>query len=56
MNRRIMKKGYKVAGYLYNRIEHEVILGKGIDADAGIDADDFWQSMANVFDELTPKN
>jgi malate synthase len=45
-----MKKGYKVAGYLYNRIEHEVILGKGIDAD------DFWQSMANVFDELTPKN
>jgi malate synthase len=45
-----MKHGYKVAESLYNRIGHEVIPG------TGIDADNFWSSMANVFDEFTPKN
>jgi len=50
MNERVIKHGYKVAESLYNLVEHEVLPG------TGIDADDFWQSMANIFDEFTPKN
>ncbi len=50
MNKREIKHGYKVAESLYNLVEHEVLPG------TGIDAEDFWQSMANIFDEFTPKN
>lgn len=50
MNKRVIKHGYKVAESLYNLVEHEVLPG------TGIDAEDFWQSMANIFDEFTPKN
>ncbi|WNC72691.1 malate synthase G [Thalassotalea psychrophila] len=50
MNKRVMKHGYKVAESLYNLVEHEVLPGTGIDADG------FWQAMANIFDEFTPKN
>jgi len=44
MKTRVIKHGYKVAECLYNFIEHEVLPG------TGIDAEDFWQSMANIFD------
>ncbi len=50
MNKRIIKHGYKIAESLYNFIEDEVIAG------TGIDAEDFWQSVANIFDEFSPKN
>jgi len=50
MNKRVIKHGYKVAESLYNLVEHEVLPGTGIDAEG------FWQSMANIFDEFTPKN
>lgn len=50
MNKRVIKHGYKVAESLYNLVEHEVLPGIGIDAEG------FWQSMANIFDEFTPKN
>jgi malate synthase len=50
MNKRVIKHGYKVAESLYNLVEHEVLPG------TGVDAEDFWQSMANIFDEFTPKN
>jgi len=50
MNKRVIKHGYKVAESLYNLVEHEVLPGTGIDAES------FWQSLANVFDEFTPKN
>jgi len=50
MNECVIKHGYKVAESLYNLVEHEILPG------TGIDADDFWESLANVFDEFTPKN
>lgn len=50
MNERVIKHGYKVAESLYNLVEHEILPG------TGIDAEDFWQSFAKVFDEFTPKN
>ena len=50
MNKRVIKHGYKVAESLYNLVEHEVLPGTGIDAEG------FWQSMANVLDEFMPKN
>jgi len=50
MNKRVIKHGYKVAETLYHFIEHEVLPG------TGIDANNFWQSMANIFEEFTPKN
>ena len=50
MNKRVIKHGYKVAESLYNLVEHEVLPGTGIDAEG------FWQSMANILDEFTPKN
>ncbi len=50
MNKRVMKHGYKVAESLYNFVEHEVLPG------TGIDAEDFWLAMANLFNEFTPKN
>jgi len=50
MNTRVIKHGYKVAESLYNLVAHEVLPG------TGIDAEDFWLSMANIFDEFTPKN
>ncbi len=50
MNKRVIKHGYKVAESLYNLVEHEVLPG------TGIDAEDFWQSMAKIFDEFIPKN
>ncbi len=50
MNKRVIKHGYKVAESLYNLVEHEVLPG------TGIDAEDFWQSLAKVFDEFIPKN
>jgi len=50
MNTRVIKHGYKVAECLYNFVEHEVLPGTGIDAEG------FWQSMANILDEFTPKN
>jgi malate synthase len=50
MNECVIKHGYKVAESLYNLVEHEILPG------TGIDAEDFWQSLANVFDEFTPKN
>jgi len=50
MNKRVIEHGYKVAECLYNFIEHEVLPGTGIDAEG------FWQSLANIFDEFTPKN
>jgi len=50
MNKRVIKHGYKVAESLYNLVEHEVLPG------TGIDAEDFWQSLADIFDEFTPKN
>lgn len=50
MNRRVIKHGYKVAESLYNLVEHEVLPGTGIDAES------FWQSMADILDEFTPRN
>lgn len=50
MNTRVIKHGYKVAESLYNLVEHDVLPG------TGIDSEDFWQSLANIFDEFTPKN
>jgi len=50
MNKRVIKHGYKVAESLYNLVEHEVLPGTGIDAEG------FWQSMANILDEFMPKN
>ncbi|WNC68295.1 malate synthase G [Thalassotalea nanhaiensis] len=50
MNKRVIKHGYKVAESLYNLVEHEVLPG------TGLDAEDFWQTLAYVFDEFTPKN
>ena len=50
MKTRVIKHGYKVAECLYNFVEHEVLPGTGIDAEG------FWQSLANIFDEFTPKN
>ncbi|QFU22714.1 malate synthase G [Shewanella eurypsychrophilus] len=50
MNKRVMKHGYKVAESLYNFVEHEVLPG------TGIDAENFWQSLADIFTEFTPKN
>lgn len=50
MNKRVMKHGYKVAESLYNFVEHEVLPGTGIDAEI------FWQSLADIFNEFTPKN
>ncbi|KGJ97984.1 malate synthase G [Thalassotalea sp. ND16A] len=50
MNKRVIKHGYKVAESLYNLVNHEVIPG------TGIDVEDFWQSMADIFDQFIPKN
>ncbi|OUS28082.1 malate synthase G [Thalassotalea sp. 42_200_T64] len=50
MNKRVIKHGYKVAESLYNLVNHEVIPG------TGIDVEDFWQSMADIFDEFIPGN
>ena len=50
MNEYVIKHGYKVAKPLYNLVEHEILPGTGIDAEI------FWQSLANIFDEFTPKN
>jgi len=50
MNKRVIKHGYKVAESLYNLIENEVLPGTGISGES------FWQSMANIFDEFSPKN
>jgi len=50
MDKRVMKHGYKVAETLYNFVEHEVLPG------TGIDAENFWQSLADIFDEFTPLN
>ena len=50
MNKRVIKHGYKVAESLYNLVENEVL------PDSGINAEHFWQSMADIFDEFMPKN
>ena len=50
MNEYVIKHGYKVAKSLYNLVEHEILPG------TGIDAENFWQSLGNIFDEFTPKN
>jgi len=50
MNKRVNKHGYKIAEPLYNLIVQEVLPG------IGIDADDFWLSMAKIFNEFTPRN
>jgi len=50
MNKCVIKHGYKVAESLYNLVEREILPGTGIDAEG------FWQSLANIFDEFTPKN
>jgi malate synthase len=50
MNKRVIKHGYKVAESLYNLVENEVL------PDSGINAEHFWQSMADIFDDFMPKN
>lgn len=50
MNKRVIKHGYKIAESLFNLVEHEVLPGTGIEAES------FWQSMADIFDEFTPIN
>ena len=50
MNKRVTRHGYQVAEPLYNLVEHEVLPG------TGIDAQDFWRSMADILDEFSPKN
>ena len=50
MNKRVIKHGYKVAESLYNLVEHEVLPG------SGIDSEDFWLSMSQIFDEFIPQN
>lgn len=50
MHKRVIKNGYKVAECLYNFVEHEVLPGTGVDAEG------FWLSMANLFNEFTPIN
>jgi malate synthase len=50
MNEYVIKNGYKVAKSLYNLVEHEILPG------TGIAAENFWQSLTNIFDEFTPKN
>ncbi len=50
MKKYVIKHGYKVAESLYNLVDREIL--PGLD----IDAEDFWQSLANIFDEFTPKN
>jgi malate synthase len=50
MNNRITKHGYKVAESLYQLVEQDVLPG------TGIDAEDFWLSLANIFNEFIPRN
>jgi malate synthase len=50
MKQKKIKHGYKVAGCLYNLVNHEVLPG------LNIHANDFWDSVAEVLAEFTPRN
>ena len=50
MKQKTIKHGYKVAGCLYNLVNHEVLPG------LNIHANDFWDSVAEVLAEFTPRN
>jgi len=50
MSKRIVKHGYQIAESLYNFVEQEVL------PDTGINAADFWLSMAGILNEFTPQN
>ncbi|HBY88659.1 MAG TPA: malate synthase G, partial [Colwellia sp.] len=50
MKQKTIKHGYKVAGCLYNLVNHEVLPG------LNIHANDFWDSVAEILAEFTPRN
>jgi malate synthase len=50
MKQKTIKHGYKVSGCLYNLVNHEVLPG------LNIHANDFWDSVAEVLAEFTPRN
>ncbi|KGJ90909.1 malate synthase G [Colwellia psychrerythraea] len=50
MKQKTIKHGYKVAGCLYNLVNHEVLPG------LTINAEHFWDSVAEVLAEFTPRN
>ncbi len=50
MNKRINEHGYKIADCLYNLVNHEVLPG------LRVNQQDFWQDVANVFNEFMPRN
>jgi len=50
MKQKTIKHGYKVAGCLYNLVNHEVLPG------LNMNADHFWDSVAEVLAEFTPRN
>jgi malate synthase len=50
MNKRINEHGYKIADCLYNLVNHEVLPG------LQVNQQDFWQDVANVFNEFMPRN
>ena len=50
MKQKTIKHGYKVAGCLVNLVNHDVLPG------LNITADHFWDSVAEVLAEFTPRN
>ncbi len=50
MKQKSIKHGYKVAGCLVNLIENEVLPG------LSMNNDHFWDSVADVLAEFTPRN
>jgi malate synthase len=50
MDKRINEHGYKIADCLYNLVNHEVLPG------LHVNQQDFWQDVANVFNEFMPRN
>ena len=50
MKQKTIKHGYKVAGCLFNLVNNEVLPG------ISITADHFWDSVADVLTEFTPRN
>ena len=48
--RRINRHGYQIAESIFNLVENEII------PNCGINADDFWLSLANIFNEFIPQN
>ncbi len=50
MKQKTIKHGYKVAGCLFNLVNDEVLPG------ISVTSDHFWDSVADVLTEFTPRN